>query len=300
MSEAGPEIVRTVEALRRRVAEWRRRGERVALVPTMGALHEGHLALVRAAQDAAPRTIVSIFVNPTQFGPNEDFAAYPRGEAADIAKLREVGADLVFVPSVGEMYPPGFSTTVAVAGVTEGLCGPYRPGHFAGVATIVLKLLLQALPEIALFGEKDYQQLQVIRRLVRDLDVPVGIAGVPTVREADGLALSSRNVYLSPAERRVAPTLARVLRTIAGRLAAEPGAASRELAEGRRALEAAGFAPIDYLELRDAETLQPVERVERPARVLAAAWLGRTRLIDNMPVLPPMAADQPAAAAVLG
>jgi pantoate--beta-alanine ligase len=302
MSEAAIDIARSVAELRRRVADWRRGGARVGLVPTMGALHEGHLALVRAARAECGRSVVSIFVNPLQFGPREDFGTYPRDEAADLAKLRAVGANLVFAPAVEEMYPPGFATEVRVGGPGEGLCGAHRPGHFVGVTTVVLKLLLQALPDVAFFGEKDYQQLQVIRRLVRDLDVPVRVAGVPTVREADGLALSSRNAYLTPAERRAAPTLAAVLRRIAGRLATAPEAAAAEFAAGRQALEAAGFAPIDYLELRDAETLQPVERAERPARILAAAWLGRTRLIDNMQVPPPpgIAADQPAAAAILG
>jgi pantoate--beta-alanine ligase len=197
--------------------------------------------------------------------------------------------DLVFAPETAEMYPPGFVTRVTVADLTDDLCGAARPQHFAGVATVVTKLLLQCGADIGVFGEKDYQQLLVVKRLVADLNIPVKIVGGPIVREADGLALSSRNVYLSAEERRVAPTLARVLRTIAERLAAEPGAAAAALAEGRRTLEAAGFAPIDYLELRDAETLQPVERALRPARVLAAAWLGRTRLIDNMPVAPPAA-----------
>jgi pantoate--beta-alanine ligase len=286
MTQPGLTIARTVARLREAVAAWRQAGERVGLVPTMGALHEGHLALVRAARAEGGRTVVSIFVNPTQFAPSEDYRSYPRGEAADVAKLRAAGADLLFAPPVEEMYPPGFSTTVTVAGVSEGLCGAYRPGHFAGVATIVSKLLLQCLPDAAFFGEKDYQQLQVIRRLARDLDMPVRIAGVPTVREADGLALSSRNVYLSPEQRRAAPALARILRTAAERLTQEPDAVAREVEGGLRALAEAGFNPIDYLEVRDAETLRPVERADRPARVLAAAWLGRTRLIDNVSLSP--------------
>ncbi|KMO20463.1 pantoate--beta-alanine ligase [Methylobacterium indicum] len=272
-----------VSALRGRVRDWRRAGETVALVPTMGALHEGHLALVRHAQERCRRVIVSIFVNPTQFGPNEDFSRYPRVLEDDIALLAEVGADAAYLPDVATMYPPGFATTVTVAGLTEGLCGPVRPGHFAGVATVVTKLLLQALPDLALFGEKDFQQLQVIRRAARDLDVPVAIEGVPTVREADGLALSSRNRYLSTEERHAAPTIHAVLQRVAA--AVRGGAATAPaLAEGRAALEAAGFGPVQYLSVADAESLAPLERVEGPARVLVAAYLGRTRLIDNVAV----------------
>ncbi|TNC11335.1 pantoate--beta-alanine ligase [Methylobacterium terricola] len=272
-----------VAALRARVGAWREAGEGVALVPTMGALHEGHLSLVRRAQESCRRVVVSIFVNPTQFGPNEDFSRYPRVLEADLALLAEVGADAAFLPDVATMYPPGFSTTVTVAGLTEVLCGPLRPGHFAGVATVVTKLLLQALPDRALFGEKDFQQLQVIRRATRDLDIPVAIEGVPTLREADGLAMSSRNRYLSDEERRAAPAMHRVLRQVADsvRGGAPTGPA---LAEGRAALAAAGFTPVQYLSANDAESLAPLERVEGPARVLAAAYLGRTRLIDNVAV----------------
>ncbi|AWN48383.1 pantoate--beta-alanine ligase [Methylobacterium terrae] len=272
-----------VAALRGQVRAWRAAGEAVALVPTMGALHEGHLALVRQAQRSCRRVVVSIFVNPTQFGPNEDFSRYPRVLEADLALLAEVGADAAYLPDVATMYPPGFSTTVTVAGLTEGLCGPLRPGHFAGVATVVTKLLLQGLPDRALFGEKDFQQLQVIRRAARDLDVPVAIEGVPTVREADGLALSSRNRYLSDEERRTAPAMHRVLRQVAE--AVRGGAPTAPaLAEGREGLEAAGFGPVQYLSVNDAESLVPLDRVAGPARVLAAAYLGRTRLIDNVAV----------------
>jgi pantoate--beta-alanine ligase len=278
-----PVIVRDVAALRAAVRRFRANGERVALVPTLGALHEGHLALVRAGRERARRTVVSIFVNPTQFGPSEDVDRYPRTEAADIEKLRGIGTDVVFLPTLAEMYPPGFSTTVSVADLTSGLCGPFRPGHFAGVATVVSKLLLQALPDIAMFGEKDFQQLQVVRRVQRDLDIPVEIVGVPTVRESDGLALSSRNVYLSPAERRTAAILYRVISEIAtGVTAGNP--AGPLVAEGRRVLEEAGFGPVQYLEVADEATLNPVERPTAPARVIAAAFLGRTRLIDNVPV----------------
>lgn len=275
--------LRRIAELRAAVGAYRAAGESVALVPTMGALHEGHLALVRAGQRLCRRTIATIFVNPTQFGPKEDFGSYPRDEAGDIAKLVAIGVDALFAPALEEIYPPGFSTTVTVAGVSEGLDGDFRPGHFAGVATVVTKLLLQAMPDVALFGEKDYQQLQVIKRLARDLDIPVRIVGVETVREPDGLALSSRNWYLSPAERSTAPLLFRVLTRIAERLAAGAEAAAL-LAEGRATLADAGFAPVQYLEVRDAETLQPLAGADRPARVFVAAYLGKTRLIDNVPV----------------
>jgi len=276
-------ILRSVAALRGEVAQWRREGLRISFVPTMGALHDGHLSLVAAGLREADRVVVSIFVNPTQFGPNEDFAAYPRTEAADVAKLEGAGAHAVYAPSVEEMYPAGASTTVTVAGVSEGLCGTFRPGHFAGVATVVAKLLNQAQPDVALFGEKDYQQLQVIRRLVADLDIPVAIRGVPTLREADGLAMSSRNAYLSPEERATAPALHRVLQETAAKLraGAEADAATRE---GIAAILAAGFGSVDYLELRAADTLEPLARLDRPGRLIVAARLGRARLIDNIPV----------------
>ncbi|HJU19723.1 MAG TPA: pantoate--beta-alanine ligase [Stellaceae bacterium] len=277
------ELARTVADLRSHTAIWRKSGGSIGLVPTMGALHEGHLALVATARRECGRVIASIFVNPKQFGPSEDFAAYPRDEAADLGLLRATGVDLAFLPAVAEMYPPGFATSVAVGGLGEGLCGRRRPGHFAGVATVVTKLLLQSLPDAAYFGEKDYQQLLIIRRLARDLDIPVRIAAVPTVRAADGLALSSRNAYLTTEERRSAPLLARVLREIAGVLAGEPDAVERELARGRAALERAGLA-VEYLELRDALTLAPLAAATAPARIFAAVRLGRTRLIDNMPL----------------
>ena len=278
-------IARTVGGLRQAVATWRARRERVGLVPTMGAIHEGHLALVRAARDQSERIVASLFVNPTQFAPSEDFAAYPRDETADLAAFETACVDLVFIPTVGEMYPPGFATTVAIGGVSEGLDGAFRPGHFAGVATVVAKLLLQCLPDAAYFGEKDYQQLMVVRRLARDLDIPVRIEGVATVRDADGLALSSRNAHLSPAERRVAPRLHRVLCDSAAALLQHPDAVAGILERGLAALQAGGFV-VDYLELRDAASFAPMPRLAGPARLLAAVHLGRTRLIDNVPVLP--------------
>jgi pantoate--beta-alanine ligase len=250
----------------------------------MGALHEGHMALVRAARAECRRVIATIFVNPKQFAPGEDLGSYPRREAADLEMSRSAGVDLAFVPTADEIYPPGFATTVRISGLSEGLCGAHRPGHFDGVATVVTKLLIQALPDSAYFGEKDYQQLMIVQRLARDLDIPVRIIGVPTVRDADGLALSSRNAYLSLEQRRVAPNLARVLRTIAATLGSHPAAVARELAWGRAELERAGFA-VEYLEIREAETLAPVAaKITAPSRVFAAARLGRTRLIDNMPI----------------
>jgi pantoate--beta-alanine ligase len=274
--------VHSVQDLRQAVAAFRQSGETVGLVPTMGALHEGHLTLVRHAKKLASRAVVSIFVNPTQFGPNEDFARYPRQEAQDAALLEGAGCDLLFLPQVAEMYPEGFSTTVTVAKVSEGLCGAFRPVHFAGVATVVSKLLLQCLPDVALFGEKDYQQLQVIKRLACDLDIPVRIEGSPTVREADGLALSSRNAYLSPEERRIAPGLYAALKEVAASLRAGQGAGAA-CAKAREKLIAQGFASVDYLEARDAGSLSPDLAPGRPVRILGAARLGKTRLIDNIP-----------------
>jgi pantoate--beta-alanine ligase len=276
-----PRLVRTVAVLRSAVAIWRKAGERVGLVPTMGALHEGHLTLVRAARATCRRAVVSIFVNPTQFGPDADFDRYPRDLDGDLAKLADVGTHLVFAPDVAEMYPQGFATTVTVAGLTDGLCGPFRPGHFAGVATVVSKLLNQAGPDAAFFGEKDFQQLQVVRRLARDLDIATEIVGVPTVREAGGLAMSSRNVYLSATERAQAAMIYRVLAAAARDLKA--GAASGDvIARGKAELAKAGFDPIDYVEVVDADTLKAIPRANGNARVAIAAWLGKTRLIDNI------------------
>jgi pantoate--beta-alanine ligase len=278
-------VARTVAGLREAVGGWRAKGERIGLVPTMGALHRGHLALVEAARGQGERVVASLFVNPKQFGPREDFAAYPREEAADLAKFGEAGVDLVFAPSVEEMYPPGFASNIRIAGISGSLEGAHRPGHFDGVATVVAKLLLQCLPDAAFFGEKDYQQLMVVRCLTRDLDIPVRIEGVPTVREPDGLALSSRNVYLSPEERRVAPQLHRVLDDTAAVLRDRPDAVAPVLAAGIAALDEAGFV-LDYLALCDAADLSPMIALNRAARLLIAARLGRTRLIDNIAVLP--------------
>lgn len=277
------DVVRSVEALRGRVKYWRDQGLSIGFVPTMGALHDGHLALVRHGADMADRMVASVFVNPTQFGANEDFGRYPRQEDKDSALLEQAGCSLLFAPDVAEMYPQGFSTRVNVDGVSEGLCGTTRPGHFQGVATVVTKLLLQCLPDVALFGEKDWQQLTVIRRLVRDLDIPVGIVGVPTIREDDGLAMSSRNAYLSPEERRIAPLLHQVLQEVAQGLA-QGGRAAQLCHQAAAKLLGAGFESVDYIELRDAVDLSPLDRPTAPARLLAASRLGSTRLIDNIAV----------------
>jgi pantoate--beta-alanine ligase len=279
-----PVVMRNLARLRRTLGDWRADGETIALVPTMGALHAGHLSLVRLARRRAARVVVSIFVNPAQFAPNEDFSAYPRTFAADVKTLADARADLVWAPAAADMYPDGFALQVVPAGpAAAGLEDAVRPHFFAGVATVVTKLLVQCLPDVAVFGEKDYQQLRVVTRMARDLDLAVKVIGAPTVREPDGLAMSSRNVYLSPDERTVAPVLHRVLALCADKIAAgRPIAAI--LAEGREALERAGFR-LDYLEARDAQTLAPAAR-GRPLRLLVAATLGRTRLIDNVAVKP--------------
>lgn len=277
-------IVRTIADLRARSAAFRAAGQSIGLVPTMGALHRGHLALATAARASCARIIATIFVNPTQFGAQEDLGAYPRDEAGDVALLDSAGVDLVFAPAAAEIYPAGFATQVRVAGLTEHLCGISRPGHFEGVATVVAKLLNQAQCQRAFFGEKDFQQLQVIRRMARDLDIPVEIVGVATVREPDGLALSSRNRYLSAAERAIAGALPHILQETAAALADGLPAAPR-LAAAKRALAAAGFGKIDYLELCDAASLLPIAAARAGARLFGAGHVGRTRLIDNWPVL---------------
>ena len=275
--------VRIVADLRTHLAKWRKAGESVALVPTMGALHQGHLSLVALAKTKCDRVVASIFVNPMQFGPREDFKTYPRDEVADLDKLAKAGADLVFIPDTAEMYPQGFSTHVKVSDLTDDLCGAARPNHFEGVATVVAKLLLQCTPEIAIFGEKDYQQLLVIRRLVRDLNMQVEIVGGPIVREGDGLALSSRNAYLSADERKTAPLLYKTIHDVAAVLAEGEGADAAAEA-GRFKLEAAGFR-VDYVAVRDPDALKPLSGPVKPGtRVLAAAYLGKTRLIDNVAV----------------
>ncbi len=280
-------VARTISALRARVDAWRGDGRTVALVPTMGALHAGHLSLIAKASAVADRTVASIFVNPAQFAPHEDFATYPRDESADCDHLHEAGCDLAYLPDAGEIYPPGFGTEVAVPDLARILCGRSRPHFFGGVSTIVCKLLNQCRPDFAIFGEKDFQQLVIIRRMARDLDLDVMILGAPTVREADGLAMSSRNAYLTEDERGIAGGLNKVLEEMAGALSGgEP--VSQVVPAGRRALVARGVAELDYLEVRYEDDLAEAGpgRLGRPARVFAAATIGRTRLIDNWPAAP--------------
>jgi pantoate--beta-alanine ligase len=309
-----PKVIRTVADLRQSIAAWRREGLTVALVPTMGALHLGHVALVRRAATEAHRTVVSIFVNPSQFAPSEDIARYPRDEAGDLAKLAAVGCNLVWAPSVADMYPDGFATRIVPGGAALGLESDHRPHFFGGVATVCCKLFNAATPDVAVFGEKDYQQLCVVRQMVRDLDLPLRILAEPTVREADGLALSSRNAYLTAEERLIAPELHRTLEEVAAKAAEavrgrgsaparrprpapllpDPRLANAEpqlpaldtiCEDAKRALQAAGFAKVDYVSVREAESLKVVSGLtDRPLRVLGAAWLGSTRLIDNVGV----------------
>ena len=277
-------VVRSVADLRRAVAEHRTAGRTVGLIPTMGALHEGHLSLVHGALDRGDVPVASIFVNPTQFGPNEDLGAYPRDEAGDFAKLEAAGCRIAYAPAVEEMYPGPQLTTVTVASLTDHLCGPFRPGHFQGVATVVCKLLMMAMPDRGYFGEKDYQQLQVLKRMARDLDMPVEIVGMPTVREPDGLALSSRNRYLSPAERETSLALYRQLTAVADAVRDGKASCAQVAEKAAKALLEAGFDKVEYLTVVDAESLAPLEHVHGPARVAVAARLGRTRLIDNIAV----------------
>lgn len=277
-------IARTVKDLRKQVAKWRDKGETVALVPTMGALHEGHLSLVKLGAKKADRVVVSIFVNPLQFAPHEDLARYPRDEAGDVAKLAGAGADLVWAPAVAEMYPDESSTCISPGMAAAPLEGTFRPHHFTGVATVCCKLFSQVTPDVAVFGEKDYQQLCVLRQMVRDLNLPLNLIGAPTKRGKDGLALSSRNAYLSEAERKAAPALYATITALADDVARGADIVSG-IATAKRQLKAAGFGRIDYIAVADAETLAPAEHLsDRPLRVLAAAYLGNTRLIDNVAV----------------
>ncbi len=277
------DIVRTVGELRARVADWRRGDLSVGVVPTMGALHAGHLALVQASLAECSRTVVTLFVNPTQFGDGEDLSRYPRNEADDAAKVTAEGAHVLFAPDAAEMYPADFDAAIRIGGVTEELETAHRPGHFDGVATVVAKLLLQSGADRAYFGEKDYQQLCTVKKLVRDLDIHCEIRGVPTVRETDGLALSSRNAYLDAAQRAAAPALHQTLVAAAQRIAAEDPPDDVE-AWAMRELLAAGFDAVDYVAVRDAETLAP-PAPGRPLRLLATARMGATRLLDNVAVI---------------
>lgn len=279
------QTLRDLPALRNAVDALKRTGEPLALVPTMGALHDGHMALVEEARHRARHVVVSIFVNPRQFGPNEDLDAYPRREAKDAQLLQAAGVDILWAPPVEVMYPEGFSTSIAVSGVSEGLDGAARPGHFDGVATVVTKLFNQVRPDIAIFGEKDYQQLAVIRRMVADLDLPIEIVGLSTQRAEDGLALSSRNAYLTDDERKAALALPRALGEAARQI--EKGSTvEAAIAKAIAMLAAHGFDPIDYVTLCDAVTLEPMTMLDRPARLLGAARMGQTRLIDNIAVDP--------------
>ena len=280
-------VVRTIRDLRKQIAKWREAGKSIALVPTMGALHDGHLSLVKLAHKQADRVVASIFVNPAQFAPTEDLARYPRDEAGDLAKLESVDVDLVWAPSVDEMYEQGFGTRIVPEGAAEGLEGEFRPHHFGGVATVCCKLFSQVTPDVAIFGQKDYQQLCVLKQMVRDLNLPLELIGAPTKRETDGLALSSRNAYLTADERKIAPALYKTISELAEAVAKGADIAATT-ASAKSKLLAAGFKKIDYIEVRNAETLSALATTTAPKgqdlRVLAAAHLGKTRLIDNVGV----------------
>ena len=273
----------TVADLRQRVRAWRGEGLRVGLVPTMGALHEGHISLVRIALQSCDRVVTSIFVNPTQFAPTEDFSSYPRTFEDDLAQLARANCHLAWAPTPKEMYPDGFATRIVPAGAAEGLETDFRPHFFGGVATVCTKLFQQVTADVAVFGEKDFQQLAVIRQVVRDLDMPIEIIGAPTVREADGLAMSSRNRYLGADERRIAPLVHEVIVNVATQVRAGESV-DKACADAAARLTAGGFGKIDYVAVKDAETLGAYVPRGRPGRVLVAAWLGKTRLIDNVPV----------------
>ena len=276
-------VVRTIADLRQEMGAWRAESLKTAVVPTMGALHDGHLSLVRAGQEHADRIVATIFVNPTQFGANEDLSRYPRSEADDVEKLAEAGVHLVFAPEPGEMYPPGHATTVTLAGPAKaGLEDKFRPHFFDGVTTVVAKLFIETAADFAMFGEKDYQQLICVTRMARDLDIPVTIIGVPTRREESGLAMSSRNAYLTKSQRNRAAAIHKSITAAADKIRAG-GAPTRATAAARRSLTTLGFK-VDYVAARNAETLALPRSKDEPLRILAAAWLGKTRLIDNGPV----------------
>jgi pantoate--beta-alanine ligase len=279
------QIIHRLSALRDRLNFIRSSGGTIALVPTMGALHDGHMTLVKVARQQADHVVVSIFVNPRQFGPSEDFSAYPRTVDADASLLVAGGVDMLWIPGVEDVYPPGYATNISVAGLGDGLCGAARPGHFDGVATVVTKLFNQVRPDMALFGEKDWQQLAIIRRVALDLDLGVDVIGVPTVRDKDGLALSSRNAYLTKAERKAAVAFPNALKNAVSSIE-QGGDVAKALAEVHAELVTAGFNAPDYVTLAGADDLVPMTVLDRPARLLAAARLGGARLIDNMPIDP--------------
>tara|TARA_B100001123_G_scaffold449859_1_gene617169 strand:- start:1759 stop:2628 length:870 start_codon:yes stop_codon:yes gene_type:complete len=284
VAKCGPlSTVREASGLRETISSWRSANYKIGLVPTMGALHEGHISLIRRSLSETDRTCVTLFVNPRQFGPSEDFSLYPRDELSDVKVLTDVGAHLLFAPEQAEMYPSDFATNVTISGLGDRLEGEFRPGFLAGVATVVAKLLIQAMPDVAYFGEKDYQQLLVIRQMVADLGIPVAIRAMPTVREADGLALSSRNSYLTPERRELAPILYRTLcKMVEGVVAGKQVKSLEQCAENE--LLEAGFDRIDYITIRDSQSLEQLNKVEKPSRALAAVWLGKTRLIDNISI----------------
>ena len=276
-------IIRSLGELRAQTGDWRKTGQTIGVVPTMGALHQGHLSLARAAREQCDRVIVTIFVNPKQFNDPDDLKNYPRTEQEDARKLESIGVDLIYVPDPDQIYPDGFATTVSVSGLTDMLCGEARPGHFDGVATVVSKLFLQTSADFAFFGEKDYQQLQIVRRMAADLNIPVDVIGCPTIREEDGLAMSSRNLLLSDRSRVYAPVLAEVMQDMQEKL--RKGIAMDEiLPEAQARIMAAGFNKIDYLELRDGTDLSRLVNAKPDARLFAAAWLAGVRLIDNIAV----------------
>ncbi len=279
------QIIRYKKQLRSQIKEWHMAGLRVGMVPTMGALHHGHLSLIREIQKHVDRVVVSIFVNPKQFGPNEDFDKYPRQEADDIKKLSEVQTDLLYAPEIGEIYPDGFLTNVTVTKITEGLCADKRPGHFDGVTTVVTKLLLQCLPDVALFGEKDFQQYTVLKQLSKDLDIPTEVMCGKLIRDDDGLATSSRNVYLTAKERQIALEIPKTLRQVVHEVENNLLPLQASLDKAIEHLLNAGFKEVQYLEIRKSDNLEPVtDKITAPSRVLVAAVVGKTRLIDNMPV----------------
>jgi len=288
MTVSSVQIIRTKKDLRARVRDWHMKGLTVGMIPTMGALHHGHLSLIRETQKHVDKVVVSIFVNPKQFGPNEDFDKYPRQETADVEKLQQVRVDLLYAPRPEEMYPEGFLTNVSVEKITEGLCAAKRPGHFDGVTTVVTKLLLQCLPDVAIFGEKDYQQYVVLKRLTDDLDIPTRVMCGPLIRDEDGLATSSRNVYLSPEERKIALEIPRTLKRIVQEVESGALSLTESLRKGEQHLLASGFQEVQYLEIRRSEDLAAVtDKISVPSRVLVAAVVGKTRLIDNMPIRAP-------------